>query len=155
MPLTIERIPAPTPEVEQLLAELDQELTVGYAPDQHHALSLPELFKDHLRFFIARSEGVALGCGGVALFDGFAEVKRMYTRAPARGRGVATAIMEQLEVAARAANLPFLRLETGIYQTAAVAFYERVGFRRIGPFGVYLDKAPHTVELSVFYEKTL
>jgi hypothetical protein len=31
------------------------------------------------------------GCGGVAIFDDCAEVKRMYTRPVARGRGVAIA----------------------------------------------------------------
>lgn len=155
MPLTIERIEAPTPEIEQLLTELDQELTIGYSPDQHHALSLPELFQDHIRLFLARDGSAAVGCGGVALFDGFAEVKRMYTRPRARGRGIATGIMQRLESEARAARQPSLRLETGVYQTEAIAFYERMGFRRIAPFGDYTTKPPHTIELSVFYEKVL
>lgn len=155
MSVTIELVPAATPEVEQLLTELDQELTVGYDPDQHHALSLPELFQDHIRFFLARDGSAAVGCGGVALFEDFAEVKRMYTRPQARGRGIATRLMQQLEGEARGVGLPSLRLETGIYQTEAIAFYERMGFRRIGPFGVYATKPPHTIELSVFYEKSL
>lgn len=155
MPPTIERISAATPEIEQLLTELDRELTVGYDPDQHHALSLPELFQPHIRFYIARTDGTAVGCGGVALFADFAEVKRMYTRPQARGQGVATGIMHRLEAETRAASLPALRLETGVYQNEALAFYERMGFRRIGPFGVYRTKPPHTIELSIFYEKPL
>lgn len=155
MSIAIELAPAATPEIEQLLTELDQELTVGYDPDQHHALSLPELFQDHIRFFLARADGAAVACGGVALFKDFAEVKRMYTRPAVRGRGIAMQIMQRLESAARGASLPALRLETGVYQTAAIAFYERMGFRRIAPFGVYLEKPPHTIELSVFYEKAL
>jgi putative acetyltransferase len=44
-----------------------------------------------VRFFIARLEKLAVGCGGVALFDDYAEVKRMYTRPAARGLGLAKA----------------------------------------------------------------
>src|SRR5205823_6926618 len=40
----------------------------------------------NVRFFLARLGEAAIGCGAVALFDGYAEVKRMYTREAARGR---------------------------------------------------------------------
>ena len=37
---------------------------------------------------------VAVGCGGVALFPDYAEVKRMYVHHTARGQGVADAILD-------------------------------------------------------------
>ena len=41
-----------------------------------------------MRFFVARLDGLAVGCGGVAFFNDYAEVTPMYTRPTARGRGI-------------------------------------------------------------------
>jgi putative acetyltransferase len=152
--VTIERIPAATDEVRELLAELDEALS-GYSPEQRHALSLDQLFEDNVRFFAVRLDGVAIGCGGVAFYDGFAEVKRMFTRPAARRKGVAAALLQRLEDEARAAGHSVLRLETGMYQDEAIGFYEREGFVLCEAFGSYLDLSPQALETSVFYEKQI
>ena len=82
-----------------------------------------------MRLFLARLDGVVVGCGGVAVFDDYAEVKRMYTRPAARGRGVAKALLYIIQDEARRANKSVLRLETGTYQREAIGLYERMGFR--------------------------
>ncbi len=153
--MTIERVTAPTDEIRQLVAELDEALSGPYLPDQRHALSLDQLFEDTVRFFAARLDGVAVGCGGVAFYDGFAEVKRMFTRPAARRKGVAAALLQRLEGEAREAGHRVLRLETGRYQAEAIGFYEREGFERCDAFGDYRDLSPQAVETSVFYEKSL
>ena len=155
MSVTIEPVPAPTREVEELLTELDEILGAAYAPEQRHALSIDRLFQPDIRFYLARLDGEAMGCGGVALFDGYAEVKRMYAREPARGRGIGKALLASFEAEARNAGKSLLRLETGIYQTAAIALYERWGFRPRGPFGPYAELPPNAIATSVFYEKPL
>src|SRR6202012_100938 len=106
--------------VRKLIAELDQTLSAEYPPEQRHGLALDAIFQPHVRFFVARLNGEAVGCGGGALFDGFAEVKRMYVREAARGHGVAQALLQQLEAEARKAGLSVLRLETGDQQHAAM-----------------------------------
>ena len=88
-----------------------------------------------MRFFVARLDGLAVGCGGVAVFDDYAEVKRMYTRPAARGWGIAKALLHRIEEEARGAGKSVLRLETGTNQQAAIGLYERAGFRFRGPFG--------------------
>ena len=103
---------------------------------------MDQLFEDNVRFFAARLDGVAVGCGGVAFYDGFAEVKRMFTRPTARRQGVAAALLERLEGEARGAGRSVLRLETGMYQAEAIGFYERAGFERCAAFGDYLDISP-------------
>jgi putative acetyltransferase len=153
--VTIERVTAPTDEIRQLVAELDQALSGPYLPEQRHALSLDQLFEDNVRFFAARLDGVAVGCGGVAFYDGFAEVKRMFTRPTARRKGVAAALLQRLEGEARETGHRVLRLETGRYQAEAIGFYEREGFERCDAFGDYRDLSPQAVETSVFYEKSL
>lgn len=86
MSITIEQVVEATPEVRALIDELNHVLGVAYEPHQRHGLSVDQLFQPNLRFFLARRDGRALGCGGVAIFDDYAEVKRMYTRPAARRR---------------------------------------------------------------------
>jgi len=130
--ITIELAPSATEDVRVLIGELDQELSAEYSPEQRHGLTLEAIFQPHVRFFLARLDGAAVGCGGVALIADFAEVKRMYVRDVARGRGVAKALLARIEVEARKAGLALLRLETGNRQAAALRFYARAGFQPRG-----------------------
>jgi GNAT superfamily N-acetyltransferase len=130
--ISVELIASPSDELRALIAELEEVLAAEYPPEQRHGLSLDAIFQPHIRFFVARVDGRAAGCGGVALFADFAEVKRMYVRPEARGRGVADAVLARVEAETRAAGLAVLRLETGDRQLAAMRFYERAGFRRCG-----------------------
>ncbi len=151
----IERVTAATDDVRRLIGELDQVLAAEYPPEQRHGLALEVLFQPHIRFFLARSNGAAIGCGGVALFDDFAEVKRMYVRETVRGRGVAQALLTRIETEARAAGIVVLRLETGDRQAAALRFYARAGFRPCAAFGDYTAMRPEAVATSIFMEKRL
>lgn len=145
---------APDAEVRALIDELETVLSAEYPPEQRHGLKLEAIFQPHIRFFVA-SDGTALGCGGVALFDGFAEVKRMYVRPGARGTGVAPALLARIAEAARAEGRTVLRLETGTRQHAAIRLYEREGFRVCGAFGDYRALPAAAIAESVFMEKLL
>jgi len=155
MEIVIERLAGPTLDAEQLVAELDAALGAVYEPEQRHGLSIEQVFQPNLRFFVAHLGDQAVGCGAVALFDGYAEVKRMYTREAARGRGVGKALLARIEREARDAGQPVLRLETGTYQAAAIGLYEGYGFRPCGVFGHYATLPPHRIAASLFYEKPL
>jgi putative acetyltransferase len=153
--IAIEPAVAATEEIRDLVGALDRELMAEYPPEQRHGLALDALFKPSMRFFLARRGGVAVGCGGMALCDGFAELKRMYVRDDARGQGVAQALLAHIEGAAREAGFGLSRLETGDRQAAAIRFYARAGFRRRGAFGRYAAMPPHATRSSVFFEKYL
>lgn len=155
MPIIIEREAAATSEATALIAELDAILGAGYEQEQRHGLSVEQVFQPNIRFFIARINDAAMGCGAIALIEDYAEIKRMYTREAARGRGVAEAVLARLEDEARAAGKSVLRLETGTLQHAAIRLYERCGFRRCRPFGHYSWLPPHRIAASLFYEKSL
>lgn len=155
MTLTIERAHAPTEAVAALVAELDAALAQHYAAEQRHGLALAAIFQPHIHFFVASRDGALLGCGGVALFAAFAEVKRMFVRASARGQGVGLALLARLERTAAEAGKGWLRLETGTQQFAAMRLYERAGFRRCAAFGDYAAMPPAQVAESVFMEKRL
>jgi putative acetyltransferase len=151
----IEAAPMATEEVRLLIGELDAALSAEYTPEQQHGLALDAIFQPHVRFFLARLDGAAVGCGGVALFSDFAEVKRMYLRDPARGQGVADAMLARIEQEVRDAGLSLLRLETGDRQVAAMRFYARAGFQRCPAFGAYALMAPQSIATSVFFEKRI
>jgi GNAT superfamily N-acetyltransferase len=84
------------------------------------------------RFFVVYTDGRPVGCGGFKRLDErTAEVKRMYVRPELRGRGVARAILERLETAARAASYSYVRLDTGDRQPDALHLYRSAGYREI------------------------
>jgi putative acetyltransferase len=153
--LDIKRITEPTDDLRLLIGELDQVLAAEYLPEQQHGLALEALFQPHIRFFLAWLNDAAIGCGGMALFDDFAEVKRMYVRETVRGRGVAQALLTRIETEARIAGFAVLRLETGVRQSAALRFYARAGFRPCAVFGDYAVMRPEAIATSIFMEKRL
>jgi putative acetyltransferase len=153
--ITVELVPNITDDVRALIGELDQILSAEYTPEQRHGLALDAIFQSNIRFFLARLNGVAVGCGGVAFFTDFAEVKRMYVRDVARGRGVAQALLARIENEALNAGFGMLRLETGAHQLAALRFYRRVGFQICAAFGAYATMPPQAVATSVFMQKQL
>ena len=155
MDITIERLSGPTADARALIAELDEVLGAVYEPEQRHGLSIEQVFQPNVRFFVARIDDAAAGCGALALFDDYAEVKRMYTREAARGRGVGKALLARLAGEARDVGKRVMRLETGIYQAPAIGLYEGFGFRPCGPFGDYDALPSHRIIASIFYEKLL
>jgi ribosomal protein S18 acetylase RimI-like enzyme len=58
--------------------------------------------------------------------------------------------MAELEVVARERGIPSLVLQTGNRQREAITLYEKIGYERIGPFGLYPD-----VPFFLFYGKQL
>ena len=153
--MEIVAVTGPTKEVRLLVEELNGELGSLYAPEQRHGLALKAIFEPHIRFFVARRQGRAAGCGGVALFPDFAEVKRMYVRPDARGQGVADAIMARLIAETRGAGLSVLRLETGNESHAAIHFYRKCGFRDCPAFEPYASLPSHRIAASAFLERSV
>ena len=137
-------------DVEALLRASRAMMAGLYPPESCHGLDLDAYERAEVTLFVARENGVALGCGAVQLHgDGSAEVKSMFVAPDARGRGVGRAILGAIEAAVRG-SVSALRLETGVKQVPAIRLYEAAGFVRRGPFGSYRDDP-----LSVFMEKRL
>ncbi len=151
MAVEIVREPPDTPEAIALIEELESYLTPLYPQESRHGFSVDKLIREGVAFFVIRHNGEPAGCGGIKLFgDEYGELKRMFVRPSFRDLGLAKATIEHLENYARQHYVPIVRLETGIHQTEAIGLYERCGYKRIGPFGVYKEDP-----LSLFYEKRL
>ena len=149
------RVDAATDDVRMLVGLLNDELGSLYSPQQRHGLNLDALFQPHIRFFVAYWRGQPAGCGGVALLDGFAEIKRMYVRSAWRGEGIADVIMARLVAEAAGVGHTVMRLETGVYSGAAIAFYRRQGFVACAAFEPYASMPKASVLTSVFMEKAI
>jgi GNAT superfamily N-acetyltransferase len=134
-----------------LIAELEAQLEPLYPHESRHGYSVEKLIAEKVAFFLARYNGTPAGCGGIKLFGtAYGEVKRMYVRPQFRGLGLGKLMLDYLADYARGQGVGLLRLETGIYQGAAIGLYERMGFEQVAPFGEYKDDP-----LSRFYEKRL
>ena len=141
------------PDVSQLLSEHLADMFATSPAESVHALDHSALSHESITFWTAREDGALLGCGALKrLSAGQAEIKSMRTTSAARGRGVATAMLEH--IVAEAARLGYGRvsLETGTedYFAPARRLYARHGFTECPPFGDYILD-PN----SVFMELTL
>ena len=100
---------------------------------------------------IAYDDKKPVGCGAFKAFDtNNVEVKRMFTLQEARGKGVATLILKDLEDWAEEIGYTTCVLETGIRQIEAVQFYKKNLYKIIPNYGQYKG-----VENSLCFEKKL
>ena len=134
-----------------------------FPPEDNHYLSLDALRGPDIRFFIAEGpereeddateserERIVVGCGALAIRDGYGELKSMYITPGSRRRGVARNILTRLEEEAKAEGLSLVRLETGNLLRDALSLYRKMGFVDREAFGDYTAN-----ETSVFMEKRL
>lgn len=139
------------PEIAALLQAGEEYGAALYPAESNHFLSIDNLKADNVVFVSARDpDQKAVGTGALALFDGWAELKRMWVTPEARGKGVSRLLLEDLENRARNAGASCIRLETGIANTKALGLYRKAGFSQCDPFAEYLADP-----LSVFMEKSI
>ncbi|WP_434618868.1 GNAT family N-acetyltransferase [Azospirillum sp. B2RO_4] len=134
-----------------LVAALDRYLLDLYPADTCHLLDIDSLEAPDVRFFVARKDGVPVGCAALRVDPaGYGEVKRMYVDPDARGHRIGDRLLARLEEQARAEALTALLLESGIHQHEALALYRKAGFTDRGPYACYTENG-----VSVFMEKPL
>jgi GNAT superfamily N-acetyltransferase len=99
-------------------------------------------------FLVGYDEQRPACCGGVKrLDDRRCEIKKMYVVPELRGRGVARALLYELQDAARGLGYAIARLDTGPKQLNARGLYESEGYAEIpdfngNPVAVYWAEKP-------------
>ncbi|SNR53746.1 GNAT family N-acetyltransferase [Lutibacter flavus] len=90
-----------------------------------------------------------VGCGAFKIHpNATVEIKRMYVSPYGRRKGIASAILTELEQWAKELNHKKCILETGVKQPEAIALYKKCGYTITANFGFY-----ENVENSVCFEK--
>lgn len=100
---------------------------------------------------IAYKNNQPIGCGAFKPYNTTTvEIKRMFTAPETRGQGVASKILNELEVWAKQTGYTSTILETGKRQIEAVAFYKKCEYLTIPNYGQYKN-----MENSVCFKKEL
>jgi GNAT superfamily N-acetyltransferase len=128
-----------------LIERVQQEYVVRYGGPDDTVLAPAEFTPPAGLFLLGTADGVPVACGGwrardggePGLRDGDAELKRMYVAPAARGRGLARAVLAELERSAAAAGRTRMVLETGTEQPEAIGLYTSAGYAPIEKFGLY------------------
>lgn len=137
-----------SPDAQLLIAQVQAEYVRRYGGPDETVLHAGEFAPPGGAFLVGRLDGAPAVCGGwrsrdgghPGFRDGDAELKRMYVVPGARGRGLARALLAELERRAVAAGRRRLVLETGDRQPEAVALYTGAGYSPVPPFGVYREQ---------------
>jgi GNAT superfamily N-acetyltransferase len=133
-----------------LVRDLDDELAERDGDEHSYYAQFNKI--DTIRHVVvAYLEGRAVGCGAVKEFSpDEMEVKRMFTDPAARGNGVASAVLNELEKWARELGYSACVLETGWKQPEAVGLYRKSGYEQIPNYGQYIG-----MDNSVCFRKEL
>ena len=148
--IEIKRTDSADPDFVGLVRHLDVELAERDGDEHSYYAQFNKI--DQLKYVVvAYFDGRAVGCGAVKEFSpGEMEVKRMYTDPGVRGKGVASAVLCELEEWARELGYSACVLETGRRQPEAVALYRKSGYEQIPNYGQYVG-----MENSVCFRKIL
>lgn len=91
----------------------------------------------------------AVGCGAFKKFDTTtAEIKRMFVHPTHRNKGIASLVLNELELWANDLGFSSFILETAPKLTTAIALYEKTGYQLIPNYGQYIG-----VENSICMKK--
>lgn len=148
--LTLVRTNSEHPDFINLVKQLDHYLKVidGDEHDFYHQFNNIDVLKNTV---VAYLNNTPVGCGAYKAFDSnSAEIKRMFTIPETRSKGVASAILKELENWAKENYFKSTILETGLRQVEAVNFYKKNNYNIIPNFGQYAG-----VENSVCFLKEL
>jgi putative acetyltransferase len=148
--ITLKRTTSSNPDFRPLTILLDKELCEQYGDLQSEYDRYNQII-DIDTVVIAYRNGIAVGCGCFKqLDDTAAELKRMYVKKEERGRGIASAILSELELWAKGSGFTYSILETGTKQREAIALYQKIGYAIIPNYGQY-----SAMETSICMRKEL
>ena len=144
------RTTSENPDFQKLVKQLDAYLAVMDG-DEHafyHQYNKIDLLKNCVVIF---DNDEAVACGAIKELDSNSmEVKRMFTLPEKRGKGLASAILKELESWAKELGYKKTILETGKRQTEAVTLYSKCGYQVIPNYGQYIG-----IDNSICFEKEL
>lgn len=148
--MTIKRTDSSNIDFQNLVKLLDADLAIRNGEDHafYDQFNKIDMIKNCIVIYIDEKPAA---CGAFKKFaDDTVEIKRMYTHPDFRKRGLATAIVNELEAWAKEIGYEKAVLESSLEQNEALSVYEKSGYQRIPNYGQYIG-----IDKSVCYEKVL
>lgn len=148
--LTLIRTNSENKNFQNLVLELDKDLAKknGDTNDFFAQYNKTDLIKNVV---VALNDYLPVGCGAMKEFDNSTmEIKRMYVTIEMRGKGVAVAVLNDLESWAKELGYKKCVLETGDKMLEAIGLYKKSGYKIIKNYGQY-----ENIESSISFEKEL
>ena len=137
--LTFTRTTSADKDFLSLTKALDQHLAITDG-DDHAIYNQYNKLDDIKHVVVAYDSGKPAGCGAIKVFEESTyEVKRMFVDPLHRGKGIAAAILTNLEAWTRELGADYCILETGTKLEAAIRLYERQGYQKIPCYNQYQD----------------
>lgn len=148
--MKIQRTDSSNTDFQNLVKLLDADLAIRNG--ENHAFfdqfNKIDMIKNCIVIYI---DEIPAACGAFKKFDDkTVEIKRMYTNPDFRKKGLATAIVKELETWAKEMGYEKAVLESSLEQNEALSVYEKSGYQRISNYGQYIG-----VDASVCYEKRI
>jgi putative acetyltransferase len=148
--LRLIRTTSENPDFQQLVQLLDRDLAQRDG-DEHGFYAQYNKIALIKHAVVAYAGDEPVGCGAFKEYvPNSAEIKRMFVQPAHRQRGVARAVLAELETWAAELGYANCVLETGKRQPEAIALYQRSGYAFTPNYGQYIG-----IDNSVCLRKTL
>jgi len=148
--IRVTRTDSANPDFIELVKHLNADLAERDGED-HSFYAQFNTIKPIKYVIVAYENEIPVGCGAIKEYaSNTMELKRMYTSLGNRGNGIATRVLEELEIWAREFSFEKCILETGFKQPEAIRLYKKSGYKQIPNYGQYAG-----IENSVCFEKDI
>ena len=146
--INIKRTNSDDKHFQQLADELELELKIRDG-DEHTFYAQLNLIDKLEHVIVAYDGDEPVGCGAMRKYSQYRmEIKRMFVPVSRRGQGIASMILQALEIWCRELSFTHYVLETGKNQPEAISFYKKNKYSIIPNFGRYKSSAN-----SICFEK--
>lgn len=146
--ITLRRTTSDNPDFRDLVSELDKYLAIRNGEAHEFFAQFNQI--DRIKHVVlAYEEERAVGCGAMKEYlPGTMEIKRMFVPVQQRGKGIASAVLNELESWAKELGCSKYILETGGDMKEAVALYTKHHYLVTPNYGQYAGVAD-----SICFEK--
>ncbi len=147
--ISIQKTTSDNPDFQNLTGLFDEYLVDIDGDEKDFFAQYNQIYLEHVIVYYENE--IALGCGAFKEYEPkVAEIKRMFVLPDQRGKGIAVAILNELEIWAKTSGYESTMLETSVRLESAIALYKKSGYKIIPNYGQYIG-----VESSVCMEKMI
>ena len=137
------------PDFQKLTQLFDDYLVEIDGDEKDFFAQFNQIYIDNV--IVCYEDEIAVGCGAFKEYEPtVAEIKRMFVLPEKRGKGIASTVLNALEIWAKENGFQNAILETSNQLINAISLYQKSGYEVIPNYGQYID-----VESSVCMKKIL